>query len=86
MTGERNPTKPGARRRLWEGWKRAGRKIGDFQARLLLTLFYFLILAPFALILRLAADPLGIKTRAHPAWRARPAPLGTAMERAQRQF
>jgi hypothetical protein len=48
-------------RRLWEGWKRVGRKIGDFQARVLLTLFYFVILAPFAVIVRFKADPLGLK-------------------------
>jgi len=34
-------------KRLWQGWKRVGKKIGDFQARLLLTIFYFVILAPF---------------------------------------
>jgi hypothetical protein len=48
-------------RRLWEGWKRVGRKIGDFQARVLLTLFYFVILAPFAVVVRFKADPLGLK-------------------------
>ena len=33
-------------RQLWERWKRIARKIGDFQARALMTLFYFLILGP----------------------------------------
>src|SRR5262249_37750725 len=47
-------------RRLWQGWKRFGRKMGDFQARIFLTIFYFVILAPFALVMRLA-DPLGLK-------------------------
>src|SRR5918996_105379 len=35
--------------RLWAGWKRFGRRVGDVQARLLLTGFYFLVVAPFAL-------------------------------------
>jgi len=48
-------------RRLWAGWKRFGRKIGDFQARVLLTVFYFVILAPFAVGVRWKADPLGLK-------------------------
>jgi hypothetical protein len=34
--------------RLWEGWKRVGKKIGDFQARLILSLFYFICLSAFA--------------------------------------
>jgi hypothetical protein len=71
-------------RRLWEGWKRVGRKIGDFQARLLLSLFYFVILAPFALVLRALADPLGLK---RPGWQpVDHATTGTALERAKRQF
>lgn len=70
-------------RRLWEGWKRVGRKIGDFQARVLLTLFYFVLLAPFAVVVRLKADPLGIKRGVgwSPVVRA-----GDALERARRQF
>ena len=70
-------------RRLWEGWKRVGRKIGDFQARVLLTVFYFVILAPFAVVVRFKADPLGIKRGGgwHPVVRA-----GAPIERARRQF
>jgi hypothetical protein len=73
-----------ALRRLWAGWKRVGRKIGDFQARVLLTLFYFVILAPFALGVRLLADPLGLK---HPGgWVPVVPKAETARERAGRQF
>ena len=70
-------------RRLWEGWKRVGRKIGDFQARVLLTIFYFVILAPFAVVVRLTADPLGLKRHGgwHPVTRA-----ADPRERARRQF
>lgn len=42
---------------LWDGWKEIASFIGDFQARLLLTTFYFTIAAPFALVARLI-DPL----------------------------
>jgi len=52
--------------RLWQGWKRVARRIGEFQTRLFLTLFYFLFLAPLTLIAR-AGDPLGL--RRHPGWR-----------------
>jgi hypothetical protein len=70
--------------RLWEGWKRVGRKIGDFQARLLLTIFYFVVLAPFAMGVRLFADPLGLKRPG--GWQDLPALRETALARARRQF
>ena len=73
-----------ALRRLWEGWKRVGRKIGDFQARVLLTVFYFVILAPFAMGVRLLADPLGLKQPG--GWHPVSPPVDTAAQRARRQF
>jgi hypothetical protein len=72
-------------RRLWDGWKRFGRKVGDFQARLLLTIFYFVILAPFALVMRLA-DPLGLRHAGEPAWHlTSPTSAGDVLVRARRQ-
>ncbi|MCX7670734.1 MAG: hypothetical protein N2439_11765 [Anaerolineae bacterium] len=44
--------------RLWRGWTEIAGYFGDFQARLLLTLFYFTVLVPFALITRRLVDPL----------------------------
>ena len=82
---------PTVLRHLWDGWKRFGRKVGDFQARVLLTVFYFVLLAPFALIVRWKADPLGL-TRGGgwlPVSRAS-APDGdvraAVLSRARRQF
>ena len=45
------------------------RKIGDLQGRLLLAVFYYVILGPFALLLRSTGDPL--ETAGPPAWRLR---------------
>ena len=71
-------------RRAWEGWKRFGKKVGDLQARFLLTFFYFVILPPFALAMR-AADPLGLR-RTGGGWRGRPPlPDGDPLARARRQ-
>jgi len=50
-------------KRLWEAWKRLGRKIGNFQARVLLTVFYGVLILPFGLVARMFADPLRIKQR-----------------------
>ncbi len=63
--------KQGFFRRLWEGWKRIARKIGDFNARVILTLFYFILLFPFAVLLKLFTDPLEIKKKKHIGWHNR---------------
>ncbi len=47
-------------RRVWEAWKRIAHAIGNFQARVLLTLFYAILILPFGLVVRLFADPLRI--------------------------
>jgi hypothetical protein len=73
-------------RRFWEAWKRFGKRLGDIQARLLLTIFYYVLLAPFALALRRWGDPLGIKAEAPKGWQTRESGGGTPKERAARQF
>jgi len=72
-------------RRAWNAWKRFGRKVGDFQARLLLSVFYFVILTPFALAMRVA-DPMRLR-QASTGWRPRPeSPADDPVTRARRQF
>ena len=73
-------------RRLWEWWKGVGKKIGDFQARFLLTVFYFIFFSPFALAVRCFSDPLAIKSRAAPGWRPRTDGELSPMTRATKQF
>lgn len=75
-------------RRVWKGWKKIARKIGDFNARVILTIFYFILLLPFALLVKFFTDPLGIKkNKSHLRWHPREEkediPL---LERAERQF
>jgi hypothetical protein len=50
-------------KRVWEAWKKIAQKIGNFQARVLLTVFYGVIVLPFGLAARLFADPLHIKKK-----------------------
>jgi hypothetical protein len=73
-----------AARAAWDWWKRVARRIGDFQARVLLTVFYYVILGPFALVLR-RSDPLGIGRDAAPGWRPREAARGSIADQARRQ-
>jgi hypothetical protein len=70
-------------RKFWEGWKRVGQFIGDLLARLILTLFYFTLVLPFGLIMRLTRDPLSLRRIGPPAWRPRP-PEKTTIEAARR--
>ncbi len=58
-------------KRLWEGWKRVAHKIGNFQARLILTILYIILVLPFGLGVRLFADPLRIRKRPT-AWLDKP--------------
>ena len=48
---------------LWNAWKRLARKIGNFQARVILTIIYAIPVLPFGLVVRLFSDPLRIKHR-----------------------
>ena len=50
-------------KRLWEAWKVLAHRIGNFQARLLLTILYGILVLPFGVVVRLVADPLRIKRR-----------------------
>jgi hypothetical protein len=72
-------------RKLWERWKHVARKLGDFQARVLMTLFYFVILGPLAMVLRWRSDPLAIKATAPRGWCDREARVGGPMAHARRQ-
>ena len=49
-------------RRAWERWKVIAKKIGAFQSRVILTLFYVLIVPVFALIVKLFKDPLHLRS------------------------
>jgi hypothetical protein len=74
----------GAARAVWQWWTRVARRIGDVQARVLLSAFYFAILGPFALILR-RGDPLAIRPGAPRGWRPRETAPRPVAEQARRQ-
>jgi hypothetical protein len=50
-------------KRFWEAWKRIAHKIGSFQARVVLTVLYGVLVLPFGLVVRWFSDPLRIKRR-----------------------
>ena len=70
---------------FWPGWKAFGQFLGDWLARVVLTIFYFSILVPFGVGVRLFADPLHIKSLPDQLWRPRPTGDQT-LEDTMRQF
>ena len=56
---------------FWPGWKAFGQFLGNWLARVVLTIFYFTILIPFGLGVRFFADPLHIKKQPAELWRPR---------------
>ena len=70
----------------WSKWKALSKKAAELQARIILTVFYFTVAAPFGLVRTHLADPLRIK-REGPAggWLERRTRDRT-LEDARRQF
>ncbi len=56
-------------------WKAIAHVIGNFQARVLLSVFYFVVVPPFALVVKVFKDPLGLRPpRTDSFWIERAAP------------
>ena len=72
-------------RRAWNRWLKIADVIGDFQARVVLSLFYFVIVLPFGLAVRLFADPLRIKGKPDTTW-SDFVPHAQTIDEARKQF
>jgi hypothetical protein len=60
--------------RLYHRWSAFSRRMGSFQSRILLSLFYFLIVTPFALAVKIFSDPLRLARHITPShWQSKPA-------------
>jgi hypothetical protein len=71
------------RAKLSAGWKKFGRAIGNFNARVLLTLLYAIVILPFGLVVRFFSDSLHTKKRPQ-AWFDHP-PIPNTLDEARRQ-
>jgi hypothetical protein len=69
---------------LFARWKIIAHKIGEFQSRLLLSVFYFVVFAPFAVGIKTFSDPLQIK-RFH-GWLTRTDAEENPAESSRRQY
>ena len=61
-------------KRIVRGLQAAAKIIGRAQTWLILTLFYFVILTPVALVFRWLADPLQLRKTPRSSWRAKTEP------------
>lgn len=78
---------PGFWRTLWTAWKAYSKRGGGYQSQVLLSLVYFLVLGPSALVSRLFGNrllDLGAKKRPT-YWIERP-PADTSLSALERQF
>ena len=50
-------------KKLWFTWHLFALRMGGFQGRIILTVFFFLFVTPFALMIRIFSDPLRIRNR-----------------------
>ena len=73
-------------RRAWQRWKAIAHAIGAFQSRVMLNLFFFLILAPFAIGVKLLSDPLRITRQRRSHWYDKETNPATRWDHARRQF
>jgi hypothetical protein len=48
---------------VWLKWKGVANAVGTFQARILLTIFYGVLVLPFGIFVRFFSDPLRIRRR-----------------------
>ncbi|MBI2326937.1 hypothetical protein HYU92_01315 [Candidatus Curtissbacteria bacterium] len=48
-------------KQLWRKWLVIAHAIGNFQAQVILSIFYFILFLPLGLVLRFFVDPLRMK-------------------------
>jgi ABC-type sulfate transport system permease subunit len=69
--------------KLSGGWNRFWHAVGNFNARVLLTLVYSIVILPFGLVVRVFADSMHMKKRPE-KWFDHP-PIPNTLEEARRQ-
>jgi hypothetical protein len=73
--------------RFWHRWKAFSRRMGSFQSRVMLSLFFFIIISPAAVLIKGLGDPLRIKkTKAADSYWLTKAESSAELEDFRRQF
>jgi hypothetical protein len=73
-------------KQLWEGWKGFAAEMGNYQGRIMLAIFYFSVVTPFGVLVRLFGDPLRTRLSENPSfWSHHPA-INNGLDEARSQF
>jgi hypothetical protein len=72
---------------MWKRWAVFSKRMGSFQSRVMLSLFFFVFISPVAFLITLLGDPLKIKKRRklETYWSTRAESSG-GLEEFRRQF
>ena len=73
-------------RRWWEGWKAFAAEMGNYQERALLAFFYFIVVTPFGIPLRLFGDPLRLRRAGGSSSWVKRGAVDQELEKAREQF
>lgn len=79
------PASLGFMRAAWERWKKIARAIGVVQTRIIMVLFYFVLVFPLGLVMRLRGDPLRLRPTSGSNWTPH-RQEEQSLETARRQF
>jgi hypothetical protein len=72
--------------RIWEDWKVFAAAMGNFQSRVWLALFYFVVITPFGVLVQLFSDPLRLKFPGDASIWEKRVEEGAELEDGKRQF
>ena len=73
-------------RRVWRKWTAFAAEMGNYQGRVMLAFFYFVVVSPFGLLMRLFSDPLRMRRSQRVSFWVKRPELGAGLEDARRQF
>ena len=73
-------------KKLWLRWKAFSQKSGGFQTRIILSLFFFLAVAPFGLAVKIFRDPLRLREKNRPTYWVAKKETTDNLEQSRKQF
>lgn len=73
-------------RQILAWWRPIAEAIANFQARLLLVFFYFIVVTPFAVGVKLLSDPLRLRIPKRASYWVNRERVDTSIEGGRRQF
>jgi nitrate reductase gamma subunit len=73
-------------KKRWQSWNEFSKRMGSFQSRILLSLFFFVFVSPFAIAVKMFSDPLHLKYQSRTSWWIPKKEIRNELEEFRRQF